>query len=48
MNSQLRRIQILEKIEWCCIGIIVPIVGALGAFGILAFLAASGIGLIEW
>lgn len=48
MNAQLRKIQILEKIEWCCIGIIVSVLGAVGALGVLAFLAASGIGLIEW
>ena len=48
MISQLRTIQILEKVEWFCLGFAVSAAAGLGTMGILGYFALCGVGLVEW
>ena len=50
MNTafQLRKIQILERVQWFCISLVVSALAGIGTLAILAWLALSGVGLIEW
>jgi hypothetical protein len=49
MNTKhIRKIQILERVQWFCLSAAASLFVVCGSVAVLGYFAAAGIGLIEW